>query len=57
LPNPPSLKLRTGKQKKIVARLDSLSEKIRRLQEFQKSIASDLISLEQSILSKSFQYS
>ncbi len=44
-----------AEQKKIVARLDSLSEKIRRLQEYQKSTASDFISLEQSILSKSFQ--
>jgi len=44
-----------AEQRKIVARLDSLSEKIRRLQEYQKSTASDFISLEQSILSKSFQ--
>jgi len=46
-----------AEQKKIVARLDSLFEKIRRLQEYQKSTASDFISLEQSILSKSFQHS
>ena len=44
-------------QKKIVARLDSLSEKIKNLREYQKSTASDFISLEQSILSKSFQHS
>ena len=44
-----------AEQKKIVARLDSLSEKTRRLQEYQKSTASDFVSLEQSILSKSFQ--
>src|SRR3989338_1678773 len=44
-----------AEQRKIVARLDFLSEKIRRLQEYQKSTASDFISLEQSILSKSFQ--
>ncbi len=43
-----------AEQKKIVARLDSLSAKIHRLQEYQKSTASDFISLEQSILSKSF---
>src|SRR3989344_5999566 len=45
------------KQKKIVARLDSLSEKIKTLREYQKSTASDFTSLEQSILSKSFQHS
>jgi len=44
-----------AEQKKIVARLDSLSEKIKNLQEYQKSTASDFISLEQSILSKSFR--
>ena len=44
-----------AEQKKIVARLDSLSEKIKNLREYQKSTASDFISLEQSILSKSFQ--
>ena len=48
IPLPP-----VAEQKKIVARLDSLSEKIRRLQEYQKSTASDFVSLEQSILSKS----
>jgi len=41
-------------QKKIVARLDSLSEKIKNLREYQKSTASDFISLEQSILHKAF---
>ena len=50
IPLPP-----VAEQKKIVARLDSLSAKIRRLQEYQKSTVSDFISLEQSILSKSFQ--
>ncbi len=49
IPPPP-----LAEQKKIVARLDSLSEKICRLRECQKSTAFDLISLEQSILSKSF---
>jgi len=44
-------------QKKIVARLDSLSEKIRRMQEYQKSTVSDFLALEQSILSISFQHS
>ena len=43
-----------AEQKKIVARLDSLSGKIKNLREYQKSTASDFISLEQSILSKSF---
>ncbi|MDP3770393.1 MAG: restriction endonuclease subunit S [bacterium] len=50
IPLPP-----VAEQEKIVARLDSLSEKVRRLQEYQKSTVSDFISLEQSILSKSFQ--
>ena len=44
-----------AEQKKIVAHLDALSAKIRRLQEYQKSTASDFISLEQSVLSQSFQ--
>src|SRR3989344_1599756 len=43
-----------AEQKKIVARLDSLSEKIRRLQEHQKSTASDFTSLERSALHKAF---
>ncbi len=43
-----------SEQKKIVARLDSLSEKIKKLQEYQKSTQSDLVALEQSILHKSF---
>lgn len=47
--NVPSL----AEQKKIVAHLDSLLEKIKKLQEYQKSTASDLITLEQSILHKS----
>ena len=49
IPLPP-----VAEQKKIVARLDLLSEKIKNLREYQKSTASDFISLEQSILSKSF---
>jgi len=44
-----------AEQKKIVARLDSLSEKICQLQEFQKSTQSDLEKLEQSILHSAFQ--
>ena len=44
-----------AEQKKIVARLDSLSEKISSLRQAQAKTASDFISLEQSILSKSFQ--
>ncbi|OHA67760.1 MAG: hypothetical protein A3A32_00640 [Candidatus Wildermuthbacteria bacterium RIFCSPLOWO2_01_FULL_48_35] len=43
-----------AEQKKIVARLDSLSEKIKSLRQAQAKTASDFISLEQSILSKSF---
>ena len=42
-------------QKKIVARLDELSEKIHQLQEHQKSTQADLENLEQSILHKAFQ--
>ena len=41
-------------QKKIVARLDALSAKIRQLQEHQQQMADDLEALEQSILSKAF---
>lgn len=43
-----------AEQKKIVAHLDSLSEKINKLQEYQKSTAADLAALEQSILHKAF---
>jgi len=43
-----------AEQKKIVARLDSLSEKIKNLREYQKSTASDFISLEKSVLHKAF---
>ena len=50
IPLPP-----VAEQKKIVARLDSLSEKISSLRQAQAKTASDFISLEQSILSKSFQ--
>lgn len=39
-----------AEQKKIVARLDSLSEKIKKLQEYQKATKTDLKNLEQSIL-------
>lgn len=38
----------------IVARLDALSEKIKKLKEYQKSTQSDLDRLEQSILHKAF---
>ena len=41
-------------QKKIVARLDALAEKVRRLKEHQKSTRDDLVALEQSILHKAF---
>ncbi|MFA6136314.1 MAG: restriction endonuclease subunit S [Candidatus Paceibacterota bacterium] len=41
-------------QKKIVVRLDLLSEKIKKLQDYQKSTKSDMASLEQSILSSAF---
>lgn len=41
-------------QKKIVARLDALSDKIRKLQEYQKSVKKDLDRLEQSILHEAF---
>jgi len=43
-----------GEQKKIVARLDALSEKIKKLQEYQAQTQSDLISLEKSILNQTF---
>ena len=52
IPLPP-----VAEQKKIVARLDSLSEKIKNLREYQTQTRSDFIALEQSILSKSFQHS
>lgn len=41
-------------QKKIVKRLDSLSEKIKKIQEHQAQTAEDLKSLEQSILHQAF---
>jgi len=41
-------------QKKIVARLDAMQEKIHRLEVHQKSTESDLIALEQSILHQTF---
>lgn len=41
-------------QKKIVARLDALSEKIRKLREYQKSVRTDLDRLEQSVLHQAF---
>ncbi len=46
-----------AEQKKIVARLDSLSEKIKKLRTYQSQTRSDFTVLEQSILSKSFQHS
>lgn len=42
-------------QKKIVAYLDSLSEKARKLQDLQKQTAEDLKALKQSILDKAFK--
>jgi len=42
-------------QKKIITRLDVLSKKIKKLQEYQKSTKDDLINLEQSILHKAFK--
>ena len=44
-----------AEQKRIVAHLDSLSEKIKKLQEYQRSTAFDLATLEQSILHKAFR--
>lgn len=44
-----------AEQKKIVARLDALQEKIQKLQEHQKSTLSDLNRLEQSILHNAFE--
>jgi len=41
-------------QKKIVERLDGLSERTKRLQDYQESTSDDLLALEQSILSKAF---
>jgi type I restriction enzyme, S subunit len=41
-------------QKKIVDRLDSISEKVKQLQEHQKTTSNDLLALEQSILNKAF---
>jgi len=43
-----------AEQKKIVARLDAISEKARQLQDLQKSTERDLLALEQSILHKAF---
>jgi len=43
-----------AEQKKIVARLDSLSEKVKKLQEYQKTTQADLKNLEQSILHQAF---
>lgn len=43
-----------SEQKKIVTRLDALSEKIKKLQEYQKQTESDLIALEKSILHNAF---
>lgn len=43
-----------SEQKKIVTRLDSISEKSKQLQEYQKVTSNDLLALEQSILSKAF---
>jgi type I restriction enzyme S subunit len=43
-----------SEQKKIVARLDALQEKIKKLQEYQKFTSADLRRLEQSILYRAF---
>jgi len=44
-----------SEQKKIVARLDALSEKIKKLQAHQESTKNDLVALEQSILHQAFK--
>jgi type I restriction enzyme, S subunit len=44
-----------SEQKKIVARLDALAEKVRELQKLQSETAEDLKKLKQSILQKAFQ--
>ena len=49
MPTPP-----LPEQRKIVARLDSISEKVKQLKEYQKTTSDDLLALEQSILSKAF---
>ena len=41
-------------QKKIVSRLDALSEKIKKLQEYQNQTQADLVALEKSILHQAF---
>lgn len=43
-----------AEQRKIVARLDSLSEKISRLRQAQSQTQNDFVALEQSVLSKAF---
>ncbi|GEM_PF-1006064 len=43
------------KQKKIVAHLDSLSERVRKLQDLQQKTADDFKNLKKSILSKAFK--
>lgn len=48
IPLPPLIE-----QKKIVARLDSLSEKISRLRQAQSATQNDFVALEQSVLAKS----
>ena len=44
-----------GEQKMIVARLDALAEKIKKLQEYQNQTQADLIGLEKSILNQVFK--
>jgi len=44
-----------AEQKKIITRLDALSEKIKKLQEYQNQTQADLIALEKSILHQSFK--
>lgn len=43
-----------AEQKRIVKHLDSLSQKLQKLQEYQKSTQSDLLTFERSILHKAF---
>ncbi|MBI2121996.1 MAG: restriction endonuclease subunit S [Candidatus Sungbacteria bacterium] len=50
IPLPP-----VAEQKKIVSRLDSLSEKIKNLREYQKDTKSNMQNLERSILYKAFE--
>jgi len=44
-----------AEQKKIVARIDAMTQKVRELQALQAETAADLVTLKQSILHKAFQ--